>query len=304
MLPYKRVEFKTYDSTTLRGNLYHAPNAREQAPIVIFVHGIGLLKEQYLENWFRHFLQAGYHVLSYDHRNFGDSDGLPRNHFNWVLQAEDFIDAVTYAAALPEVDQDKIFGWGVAHAGGLIGMAAAMDNRIAGIIMFLPCIDGSWDKSRWGERTWKEVQRHRVQGKLADGESVQFWPLTDEDAAGKGLSVLSGDCVRDWSANGQKMADQGGNKSFTGRVTLASIWEDYKTRPAAFFHAIKAPVLWVMATDDVVCGPLEFTMEWYDKLGCQKEICILKGEHLPQYFDPGFPKSVEAMLAFLAKYAT
>jgi len=122
ILPYKRVQFQTYDSTVLRGNLYHAPNAPKRTPIVIFVHGAGLTKEQYLENWYRHFLQAGYHVLAYDNRSFGDSDGLPRNNFNWRQQAEDFIDAVTYARGLAEVDEDKVFGWGVAHAGGVIAM--------------------------------------------------------------------------------------------------------------------------------------------------------------------------------------
>ncbi|ETS78554.1 hypothetical protein PFICI_10616 [Pestalotiopsis fici W106-1] len=303
VLPYKRVEFSTYDSTTLRGNLYHGTNAPKQAPIVIFTHGIGLVKEQYLENWFRHFLQAGYHVLTYDNRCFGDSDGLPRNHFNWVLQAEDFIDAVTYVCSLPEVNSDRVFGWGVAHSGGLIAIAAALDKRIAGIIMFLPCIDGAWDKSRWGEETWKAAQRHRYQGKLSDAESIPFWPLTDDQAAGVGGSVLSGDYVRDWSVVAQTLAKQGGNTSFTGRLTLASFWEDFNTRPTDWFAAIQAPVLWVMATNDVVCGPLEFTRGWYDKLQCPKEICVLDGEHLAQYFNPGFPKSVEAMLSFLGKHA-
>jgi dienelactone hydrolase len=69
ILPYKRVEFTTYDFTTLRGNLYYAAQGPNRAPIVIFVHGIGLLKEQYLENWFRYFLQAGYHILTYDNRS-------------------------------------------------------------------------------------------------------------------------------------------------------------------------------------------------------------------------------------------
>jgi pimeloyl-ACP methyl ester carboxylesterase len=122
MLPYKRIHFQTHDATILRGNLYHAPDAPPKAPIVIFVHGLGLLKEQYLENWFRHCLGAGYHVLTYDHRSFGDSDGLPRSNFNWYQQAEDFVDAVTYAGSLEEVDESKMFGWGVAHAGGLIAM--------------------------------------------------------------------------------------------------------------------------------------------------------------------------------------
>jgi uncharacterized protein len=122
LLPYKRVEFPTYDGTILRGNLYLGDIAPTPAPIVIFVHGLGLLKEQYLENWFRHVLRAGYHVLTYDHRSFGDSDGLPRSNFHWNGQAEDFVDAVTFACSLPEVDADKVFGWGVAHAGGLIAM--------------------------------------------------------------------------------------------------------------------------------------------------------------------------------------
>jgi predicted alpha/beta hydrolase len=122
MLPYRRVEFTTYDSTILRGNLYHATNSVEQASIIVFVPAIGLLKEQYLENWFKYFLRAGYHVLTYDNRSFGDSDGLPRNNFNWLLQAEDYIDAVTYARSLPEVNEDRVFGWGVAHAGGTLAM--------------------------------------------------------------------------------------------------------------------------------------------------------------------------------------
>lgn len=169
--------------------------------------------------------------------------------------------------------------------------------------MFLPCIDGAWDKSRWVEEIWNAARCHRYQGKLGDGESVPFWPLTKDQAAGVGgdRSVLSGDYVHQWSLVAQTMAEQGGNTAFTGRLTLASFWEDFNTRPTDWFAAIRAPVLWVLATNDIVCGPLEFTREWYDKLQCPKGICILDGEHLAQYFDPGFPQSVEAMLLFLVR---
>jgi uncharacterized protein len=122
LLPFKRLEFPTYDGTILRGNFYHGENTSGPAPTVIFVHGIGLLKEQYLENWFKYVLEVGYHVFTYDHRSFGDSDGVPRDGFNWTGQAEDFIDALTFVRNLPEVKEDKVFGWGVAHAGGLIAM--------------------------------------------------------------------------------------------------------------------------------------------------------------------------------------
>ena len=122
ILRYQRVQFPTYDGTILRGNFYNCKNATSRCPVVIFCHGIGLLKEQYLENWFKHVLGAGYHVLAYDHRSFGHSDGLPRHTFDWFGQAEDFIDAVTYVTARGDVRADGIFAWGIAHAGGVIAM--------------------------------------------------------------------------------------------------------------------------------------------------------------------------------------
>lgn len=182
--------------------------------------------------------------------------------------------------------------------------------------MFLPCIDGAWDKSRWGAADvfsasvaraplWDAVQRNRFQGPSAAtrNETVRFWPLTDSEAAGTGGAILSGDYIRQWSAVGQRMAEQGGNTHFTGELTLMSIWEDFATNPTVFFPMLTTPLLWVMASDDVVCGPLEFTKKHFDSLKGPKELCVLEGEHLAQYFDPGFPKSVQATLGFLRKYA-
>lgn len=129
-LPYERVEFPTFDGTILRGNFYHhtatsttatSPSS-SPAPTVIFIHGLGLLKEQYLQNWITPTLAAGYHVLAYDHRSFGDSDGAPRGTFDWAGQAEDFVDAVSYVVGRAEVSWDRVFGWGVAHAGGVLAM--------------------------------------------------------------------------------------------------------------------------------------------------------------------------------------
>jgi hypothetical protein len=179
-----------------------------------------------------------------------------------------------------------------------------MDKRIAGIIMFLPCIDGAWDRSRWGDWIYEAAKRNRYREPSIDPKVVKFWPLTDDEAAGKASSVLSGEYVREWSECARKMAAQGDN-TFTGQLTARSFWSDFNTRPLDYFDRIApTPVLWTMATEDVVCGPLEWTKSEYGKLKGPKDLCVLEGEHLPQYFDPGFPKSVDAMLAFLKKYAT
>lgn len=179
-----------------------------------------------------------------------------------------------------------------------------MDKRVAGIIMFLSCIDGQHDKGLWGEPLWEAVQRDRHESTVLQKMSIKFWPLTDDDAAGKSDSVLSGEYVRQWAVVAQEMSEQGGNKPFTGHLTLSSFWSDFNCRPMDIFDRIApTPILWIMATQDIVCGPLEFTMGAFDKLQGPKEVCILEGEHLPQYFDPGFAKSVGAMVSFLRKYA-
>src|SRR6201995_3023839 len=127
-----------------------------------------------------------------------------------------------------------------------------MDKRIAGIILFLPYIDGAWDKSRWGDWLWESVQRNRFE-QSGVFQSVRFWPLTDSEAAGTGGSVLSGDYVRDWSVVGQKMAEQGGNTPFTGRLIFSSFWNDFNCRPSDFFDRIApTPLLLIMAREDVV----------------------------------------------------
>lgn len=120
---WNRVEFTTYDGLKLRGNWFESPTAAGTAtsPAVIITQGLGLQKEHYLQNWAERFQDAGFHVLIYDHRNFGDSEGHPRCEIDVQQQADDYSDAVTYVRGLNGVDASKVFLWGVCHAGGAAG---------------------------------------------------------------------------------------------------------------------------------------------------------------------------------------
>lgn len=111
--PWTRVEFPAYDGIVLRGNLYRA---ERPAPVVILTQGLALLKEHYLQNWAERFQEAGFNALTYDHRNFGHSDGQPRNEVNLQLQADDYSDAVTFALGLDQIIP-KVFIWGIGHSG-------------------------------------------------------------------------------------------------------------------------------------------------------------------------------------------
>jgi hypothetical protein len=57
-------------------------------------------------------------VLVYDNRNFGDSDGMPRQEVDPWGQIHDYRHAITYASTLPEVDADRIGIWEPATPAG------------------------------------------------------------------------------------------------------------------------------------------------------------------------------------------
>jgi pimeloyl-ACP methyl ester carboxylesterase len=100
------------------------------------------LKEQFLPLYAQRFQAAGYGVLLYDHRNWGQSDGAPRNETNPIQQARDYSDAFDKAASLEEVDETKIVYWGTSMSGGAVLHAAAFDNRIKAVIAQVPFVSG------------------------------------------------------------------------------------------------------------------------------------------------------------------
>lgn len=138
---YEKVEFRAED-VTLRGNLYLPPDSDAPAPAIAMAHGFAGLKEMGLLEYAECFQKAGLAVLLYDHRNCGESDGLPRLDYDAVAQRRDYSAAVTYLQSRNEVNPDAIGVWGTSYSGGEVLAAAALDRRIKCVVSQVPLIDG------------------------------------------------------------------------------------------------------------------------------------------------------------------
>ena len=100
---------------------------------------------------------AGYSVLIFDYRGFGESEGdrgviLPQ------LQLEDLTNAVTYLTTREDVDADNIgvFGSGGTGGGNAI-LLAASDDRIRVAVSQVPVADGEdWLHRMRREYEWQE----------------------------------------------------------------------------------------------------------------------------------------------------
>lgn len=80
----KEVEFPS-EGATLRGLLFLPASQSGRAPVVIMAHGTTATVYMVADKYADAFCRAGLAVLLYDHRNFGMSDGEPRQEINpWI----------------------------------------------------------------------------------------------------------------------------------------------------------------------------------------------------------------------------
>lgn len=115
---------------------------QERAACVVLAHGFASVKEMGLDAYAERFHQAGYHVLVFDYRYFGESQGLPRQMLDIRSQIKDWHAAVAFARSIPGVDEKKIVLWGTSLSGGHVAHVASRDPDIAAVISQVPHMSG------------------------------------------------------------------------------------------------------------------------------------------------------------------
>ncbi len=128
------------EGVTLRGWFYGAGDGA--APTIVMAHGFSAVKEMYLDKYAETFAAAGLNALVFDNRNFGASDGEPRQEIDPWAQVRDYRHAITYALTLPEVDDDRIGIWGSSYSGGHVLVVAAIDRRVKAVVAQVPLVSG------------------------------------------------------------------------------------------------------------------------------------------------------------------
>ena len=105
-------------------------------------HGFSAVKEMYLDRFAEVFADAGMAALVFDNRNFGASDGEPRQEIDPWAQVRDYRHAITYARTRPEVDPERIGIWGSSYSGGHVLVVGAIDRRVKCVVSQVPLVSG------------------------------------------------------------------------------------------------------------------------------------------------------------------
>src|SRR3712207_819669 len=118
---------------------------RERRPAVVMAHGFSAVKEMHLANFAEKFEEAGFVVLVFDYRYFGDSEGEPRVRLLPTEQHEDYRNAITWVSRRPEVDPDRIGAWGSSYSGGSVLQPPAFYWRVKGAALPMAPAHGGGD---------------------------------------------------------------------------------------------------------------------------------------------------------------
>ena len=142
MSTYTREDI-TFDSygTACAAWLYR-PAGVENPPIVVMAHGFAAIRALRLDAYAARFAEAGYAVLVFDYRGWGDSAGEPRRVLDIRAQQLDWRAGVAYARSIEGVDTSRVVLWGTSFGGGHALHLASKDHDVAAVIAQVPHING------------------------------------------------------------------------------------------------------------------------------------------------------------------
>ena len=124
------VDFPSGD-TFCAAWLYVPEGLGAPAPVIILGHGLGATREMRLDAFAERFAQAGFAVLAFTYRHFGDSGGSPRQLLSIKRQLVDWDAAIAHVKARGDVDGSRIAVWGSSFGGGHAITVAARHPELA-----------------------------------------------------------------------------------------------------------------------------------------------------------------------------
>lgn len=257
---------------------WHYP-AGERAPVVVMSHGLSAIRRMNLHQVASLFQAAGMAVLCYDHRNFGDSGGEPRQEADPWAQVRDMRDAISFAQTLPGVAPDRLGLWGTSYSGGHALTVAALDRRVKCVVSQVPFTHGArtfdaWIPEKAREKTLTRMNADRV-ARYA-GEQAQTVP-----------SAIEGTETAEWV---EQTDDEG---AYVNALTLRSLELLREYEPHSFVSRIApTPLLMIIADRDTQTRT-DWQVETFGKAREPRKLVRLDCRH----YDPYSRKVAEAASA-------
>jgi fermentation-respiration switch protein FrsA (DUF1100 family) len=289
------LAFDVEGPLTVRGSLY-LPDGPGPHPAITMAHGYAAVKEMGIEPFAHAFAADGFVVLLHDHRNFGASDGEPRQDVDPWRQIADWRRAISFLESRPEVDAERIGLWGTSYAGGHAIVLGATDRRLRCVVAQVPTISG-YEQGRRRippdaeaalEQAFAEDERAQ-----ARGERPGYQAIVSAEP-GVPASYRTPDAIDFYL---QPVADGTWENTVTIRSTRAARMYE----PGAWIGRVSpTPLLVVVALNDTITVT-DLELAAYQRALEPKRLELIPGGHFDAYRS-NFDRASEAARAWFREH--
>lgn len=206
------------------------------------------------------------------------------------------LDVVTYVMTLPTVNPREVLLWGMSMGGAISGVAAAMDPRVAGLVMVCPLFSYvRADKRKSLFASLMKDRESQVRGN--DGAILPMFNTEGENPAG---FAGSGGVGGTEAARIIATAMRHKHPNYRDHITLQSYHKMALFRPKELLEdlLIDTPTLMVVPELDALSSPEE-QKEVFTSLKCPKQLYWARQErHMTVLSDKDSPNIRKAMIDF------
>ena len=295
----KEIEFRASDGIVLRGWHYLPEGGAAPHPTIVMAHGFSAVKEMFLDTYAEAFARVGLASVVFDNRNFGASDGTPRQEIDPWMQIRDYSDAITFAAGLPETDAERTGVWGSSYSGGHVLIVAAIDRRVKCVVSQVPAVSGSQNFRRLVRADFlaglfaqfAEDRRNRAAGK-----PPAMLPVVAENPAA--ISALPTADSHKWFSETQKLRAP----AWRNEVTLRTVEYGFAYEAGAYIGNITpTPLLMIVAVNDHLAVS-DLALKAYEQAYEPKKLVLLPGGHFDVYNGRDFDQASQAACEWFATH--
>lgn len=276
--------------------LYRPATAPPVAAIVM-AHGFGGVRIARLDAYAARFREAGYAVLLFDYRHFGDSEGEPRGLLDIRCQRADWQAAVAHVRRQPGIDPDRVILWGTSFSGGHAIATAARDPRVAAVVAQVPHVSGLASALAVPVRQQARLAMAGVRDQLAALAGRPPRRVPSVGVPGELAVLTSTDAVDGLRALRADHPDAGWDDEVAARIVLRVPWYS----PGWAAGRIRCPLL-VQATRADEVTPARAAARTARRAP-RGELLEYDGGHFAPYSGALFERVVADQLAFLRRTA-
>jgi pimeloyl-ACP methyl ester carboxylesterase len=298
----KEVAFPS-EGAMLRGLLFLPESQSKRPPLVIMAHGTSATVTMVADKYAEAFSRAGLAVLLYDHRNFGRSEGEPRQEINPWIQCRGYRDALNFAERLDSIDPERIALWGDSYTGGQVIVVGAIEPRVKVIVAQVPVFGAEPPAVEPNTANFDLIKEALSRGDVGGGSpetTVGPMPVVSSDQVGT-PSLLKPIQAFRW------FIDYGGRAGtrWDNRVTRVLPATPVPFHPTLCAPFVKAPTLLMVAPEDeMMHANYAVAKQAYELIPGPKQWYDIAGGHFGLLYFPSdlFDEASRVQTEFLKKW--